>query len=338
MQTQPRSSSLFRIALILFILAQQVVFSAERLTPQQTKEVEQLGQWLKEHMKAGYIQGNAAEGIKEGEDSTLETYWKKLKQLGEHIDADTSLRLQSVPDLSREEAVAVVAKQYAEDPTHVGEIEKLCGYPPLEVPFEIINRHFPNRFKNAEAYRISVGSSRFLGSSHSPGPEMLKPAFKAAWEAWLLAPIGRKSMYVRQRLFNALEAVHGNAQTAKVALFWMHALADYPSTPEWKYKLTREYIFEFEKWGNPEQQLEWMLQWLTIGEQGGFADAIGDTSGVPFRDMVFTALTWRGERSSEERHKKYIPVVRAYDLSKLPQGQQKLLKKVMAIYKSRRGE
>jgi len=68
---------------------------------------------------------------------------------------------------------------------------------------------------------------------------MLKPAFKAAWEAWLLAPYGQKSKYIRQQLFKALEAVHGNAQTAKVALFWMKALADFQSTPEWKYELRK---------------------------------------------------------------------------------------------------
>ena len=322
------------ITVIFLILFQNNSFSAERLTPQQTKEVEQFGQWLKEHMKVGYIQGNAAKGIKEGEDSTLETYWQKLKQLGEHIDADTSLRLQSVPDLSREEAVAVVAQQYAENPTNVEEIEKLCGYLPWYVPFEVLNRRYPNRYKNAEEFRAAVGRTKLHGSrTLSPSPEMLQPAFKPAWEAWLLAPIGQKSMNVRQQLSKALQAVHGNAQTAKVALFWMQALADFPSAPEWKYKLTRNYIFEFEKWGNPEQELEWMLQWLTIGEQGGFADAIGDTSGFPLRDMVFKSLTWRGENSSEGHHKKYIPVVRAYDLSKLPQSQQDLLKKVMANYK-----
>jgi len=336
-----KSASLRRLLFVITLAISMIPgmsSSKDLLPPKLAVEAEVTCKWIKSHCVSDVVRalpyGQARD---EASAADWNMYWTMLRELGGKVGRETAVRLQIANELTLEEEIALIAFQHAEAPGQIEAIMALYSVPRERVPFDVFNRYLPGLYPNEVTFRgqfRNVPENAYRSLRNVPYfqvfPQHKTPEYRTVWEALMIAPFADVTeRLARKHTFTALEKI-GNRQTAELALFRMQSIADSGLDLQKKSEAALSIQLKFGYWGTPEEALEWWLRGLSIAEKGGFA--ANDNKDRDFFHMLYLLLTFPGEYPSEERHKVYIPVVRSYDLSKLPPSQQQVLKKAMATH------
>ena len=326
---------LFAVITLVMVAKPANAVANNLLSVKLTEEARQMIGWMRQHTVLDLGErANDQVFAPKMEAANADEYWARLKVLGEMIDPETGARLLTATDLSREEVVASLARQYSEHLQTVEEIGALYGVPAEKLDTGVLNRYFPNANTNSPAFGKGVGgfASRVRGLPMQLHPKHAAPAFRHSWEAWLLSPYCEKRRVMRQHVFDSLSAGGGNQQTATVGLLWLQSVSESAWSAEWKRQFAHPLLHAIQRWGTADQVVVWSLQWLTEAEKGGFVTSPDGNKERDYYDVLYNILTWPGENNSESRYKFYVEAVRKCDISKLPPSHQRLLKRVLATY------
>lgn len=327
--------SLFAVVNLVMVAIPTNAVANNLLSVKLAEEARQMIGWMRQHTVLDLGErANDQVFAPKMEAANADEYWARLKVLGEMIDPETGARLLTATDLSSEEVVASLARQYFEHPERVEEIGALYGVPASRLDNGVLNRYFPNADTNSPVFGRAVGgmTSRATERPMPLRPKHAAPGFRRSWEAWLLSPYCKKRMVMRQHVFDALSAGGGNQQTATVGLLWLQSVSESAWSAEWKREFAHPLLHAIQKWGTADQVVVWSLQWLTAAEKGGFVTSPDGNKERDYYEVLYNILTWPGENSSESRYKFYVEAVRKCDISKLPPSHQRLLKRVLATY------
>ncbi len=130
-----------------------------------------------------------------------EDYWDSLKKLGEAIDADTATGLAALEAHTREDAVALMAHEVAQNPERVDTLVAWYGRPMYQVTRETYEKAgwvFNDERWAAHQRRRNMRRDKF-------NPERLRAEhqidrYRTAWQAWLLSPRLRGTVHERHRM------------------------------------------------------------------------------------------------------------------------------------------
>lgn len=322
---------------LLVAMSPEIGVSKDLLPPQLAEEANVTSRWIKSHLLPVAVNTKSdGKAMREEHRANWNLYWSKLRALGDKVDRETGELLQKAKELSVEEEITLIAYEHAQSPERLEEILALYSVPRQDISYETFNRYFPNNYtkefwlrhngdpKMPKTYRSPIAAPSLpLDDKHK------QPIFRTTWEALMIAPISDMTDRLTINTFSKLGEI-GTKQTAELGLFRMQTLAEAQLPPSRKLFLAKSLYRNFQYCGTPKEVIEWWLRGLSIAEIAGFA-----APGSESRNLYYTLhllLTYPGDDPSDERHKVYIPVVRDYDLSKLPISQQQVLKKAIETY------